>query len=390
MARIRLIWVLLVALAVSACGSVGSASDVYRRETSAPAQEASGAFYLDAPAPSPSPLAATEAKAAGEAAAVASRQPDGSQTRPPGQAQPRLRIYTGYMEIVVNEVERVRERVVDVAGQLGGYVESTTAEYVVVRVPAERLEEAMRLVSELGELRARSVETSDVTEEYADLGRRIEVERKTRDRLYALLERTTDVEERVRILREIRRLTEDIESMTSALSVLSEQIKLSRLTVRLIPRMEQGAEGTPRIPFPWIARLQPLNPSGGRMSQPLGLKLPAEYAVFESTERVRAEAADGTRLSVGAVSNSPGGDTMFWSTALKWHLGQLYRTTEALTAGSFQGAVFESKDIVPYHYLVAVAVRGDQIVLAEAFFPDAASRERRLEGIRGVLEGWKP
>ena len=45
---------------------------------------------------------------------------------------------------------------------------------------------------------------------------------------------------------------------------------------------------------------------------------------------------------------------------------------------------------MPFDYLVAVVVRGEDLVVAEAFFPDTVAKEERLDAIRGALEGWKP
>lgn len=331
----------------------------------------------DGTLPPPSPLSAV------------TREED-AEPAPAAPQQGRLRVYTGYLELLVAEPERARGAVIQTAGQLGGYVESTTTEYVVVRVPAARLEEAMDIIARLGEVRSRSVETSDVTEGYADLGRRIEVARRTRDRLYTLLERTTDVEERVEILREIRRLTEEVERLTAALSVMEGQILLSRLTVLLRSRIDEASGAGRGAPFAWIARLSPLQPATRAAAAVVPVVPPEDYAVFEAGRRVRLEAADGTRVSIGAVGNQPQGDTTFWREALVFHLGELYRKGDPVVAGSFEGAVFESKDIVPFHYMVAVHAQGAEILVAEAFFPDGEARERRLGAILGMLEGWKP
>ena len=52
--------------------------------------------------------------------------------------------------------------------------------------------------------------------------------------------------------------------------------------------------------------------------------------------------------------------------------------------------MFTSKDPRPFYYLVAVAVRGDEILVVEAFFPDGAARERRLAQVSRLLEEAKP
>jgi hypothetical protein len=338
-----------------------------------------------APAPQPSkPGQATGGAAKGTSATTASPAAETAATANPEPAS-RLRVTSGYLELVVNDAERARQRVIDSVGQMGGYVEATTADSIVVRVPASRFDEAMAGFSGLGEVRARSVESTDVTESYADLGRRIEIAKRTRQRLYDLLEKTKDVQDQVQILREIRRLTEEIEQMSSALSVMEGQIQLSRISVQLVSRIDETGSGRPGIPFPWIAALSPLRPSAGALAAGFAVAIPPEYAVFESGTRVRVEAADGTRFAMGAVPNEPRGDTAFWREALLYHLKDAFSKSDPVEAGRYQGAVFESKDIEPFSYLVAEAVRGDEILVAEAFFPNGASRARRLPGILTML-----
>lgn len=372
------------AVALAGCAGLGAAA-MSARPSEAYAQAeaqrdlAPRAASKAAPAPTPAPSPAKP----GAAAAVSST---------PAQAEPerRLRVYSGYLELVVAEVERVRARIIESVGQMGGYVESTTADAMVVRVPASGFDAAMEGFSTLGEVRARSVESSDVTDSYADLERRMEIAKRTRARLYDLLEKTTDVDERVGILREIRRLTEEIEQLSSARSVLEGRITLSRITVRLVSRIDESGQAGLPIPFPWIAGLSPLRASTRAAAQPVDFPVAPEYATFESGKRVRLEAADGTRLSLGAVANEPRGDTTFWKDALLFHLAGLYRSLEPVNAGSLQGAVFLSKDIAPFSYLVAVSVRGEEILVAEAFFPNVQARERRLAGVLTMLQGVKP
>jgi hypothetical protein len=392
----RALFLVCVLVATAGCASLGDLSAKAAR-SEAPAV----AYAMEAESPRAAPAAASgraapAAPSVSRSASTAPAQAPASVASKPAQpAQPaepaeRLRVYSGYLELVVGEPERVLERVIDVVGQMGGYVESTTAEYVVLRVPAAKFDAAMDGLAALGELRSRSVESTDVTESYADLGRRIDVAKRTRARLYALLEKTTDVDERVKILREIRRLTEDIEQMSSALDTLERQISLSRITVKLVSRLDESGGATARIPFPWIAGLSPLRTSAGAAAGPVELGIAAEYAVFESGRRVRIEASDGTRMTVGAVPNEPRGDTAFWRQALLFHLAGLYRSAEPVSAGAFEGAVLASKDVQPFSYLVVAAVRGEEILVAEAFFPNVQAREKRLAGVLAMLEGVKP
>lgn len=299
----------------------------------------------------------------------------------------RLRVFSGDLTLSVPRVEETRLNIIELAEQAGGYVERSAEDLVVIRVPAAEFDEVMETLEALGEIEFRSVQTADVTDQFTDLERRLQIATGARDRLYELLERAQDAEERVAILREIRRLTEEVERLRSALDSLAELVRFSRITVRLQSRIDADQVLRDRIPFAWIARLDPLTATVGEAGRALGLTVPDGFAAFAERESIRAEAADGARLRVGARVNRPAGDAAFWSQAVGFHLEPFYRSMEPFQSGHYQGVLLESKDRDPFFYLIAMVEDGDQLIVAEAFFPDITSLERHLDAVRGMLAG---
>jgi hypothetical protein len=287
----------------------------------------------------------------------------------------------------VDDVEETRTKIADKADESGGYVETVAEHTIVIRVPAERFDEIFAFILELGEVSHKSIETYDVTEFFRDQEIRLEIAMKTRERLYALLEKTTDVEERLKILREIKRLTEEIERIERSLELLQRQINLSRITVEITPRLPETGYDRGRIPFPWISRLNPLYPSLRNPRGRIELELSADFAVFTQELGFRAESAEGTRIRVGSVRNHPRGDTEFWQKALSYHLGPFYKTTEELDLGPLKAVLFTSKDPEPFSYLVAVSAEKDEqihtdLLIVEIFFPDQIALQGRLSVLK--------
>ena len=301
----------------------------------------------------------------------------------------RLRVYSASLGLVVDNVATAKDRIVAIAEDSGGYVESAFQSTVVVRVPATRFDAILAEIESGGRVQNRTVRTSDVTERVGDLESRLRVARQTRDRLNELLQRTQDAEERVRVLAEIRRLTEQIDQMQIALTALQEQVALSRIAVQLISRIAQDAVDRQRIPFAWIAALEPLYATLWD-AQDWTLDLGEEYAVFDGPS-FTAESADGTRVRVGLTVNEPRGDAVFWQRALEHHLAPLYDTAEPFTTAGFIGVLLRSKDREPFYYLVAVAAAGvaadDELPVAEAFYPNEEAFERRHAALLDVLAG---
>jgi len=366
------------------------AADEYARADSAPMAP------MAAPAPSaPATGLGGFARAAGESAAM---DQDGgavasNQTAQQGSSEEtaaRKRVYSGYAELVVESVEKTKQVIMDTALETGGYIEAVSERFVVIRVPVERFADVFAGILLLGTVRRQSVETVDVTEAFTDLSTRLSIAQKTRERLYALLQKTESVQERLNILREIRRLTEEIERIGTTLAALEKSIAFSRIQVSLIPRIEEEPTLRGEIPFPWIADLNPLYASASELKPKTEIRLSESFAVFTGLSYFGAESADGTRVRITSRENAPKGDALFWQKALLHHLRPFYRTAEAVegAAGTsgFRGAVFTSKDREPYTYLGAVWISGNSIVVAEAFFPNRAARDAHYQSIVEALE----
>jgi len=318
-------------------------------------------------------------------------------TAKPEPAEERKRIYYGYAELLVGDVEEQKKNIADIAEQSGGYVETMYESSVIIRVPAEKFHVLFAQILELGEILHRSVETLDVTEFFQDLSSRLQIANTTRERLYRLLEKTWDVEERLRILREIKRLTEEIERIGLTLSLLESQIAFSRISVDLVPRLAQEESTRDQIPFRWIAALDPLYRTLDPVKGKIELELSSEFAVFREDLTIfesllrrgssfRAESFEGTRVRVGATDNKPKGDADFWQEALSYHLSKYYRKAEKINLGALRSVLLTSKDKEPFSYLVGVLQRDKRLVVVEVFFPNREALDNRLSEIKGALE----
>jgi hypothetical protein len=306
----------------------------------------------------------------------------------PEHPERRLRVYAGFCRLMVEDPNKEKEKIAAVAEEAGGYVESSTTQTVVIRVPAESFRAIFEQILSAGRVLEKAVESSDVTDLFRDNQARLDIARKTRTRLYALLEESEDVEERLKILREIRRLSEEIERLERFLELLQRQIALSRITVQLVPRLTPEEAAAADIPFPWIAALDPLYASLRRLGPKIEFGPGEEFAVFDREAYYRAESAEGTRVRIGSRSNWPAGDAEFWQKALAHHLGPYYRSAAPLTLGPVRAVLFSSKDREPYSYLVGVLTTPKEartLVVVEIFFPDAAALKLRLEALKAAL-----
>jgi hypothetical protein len=384
---VYLFTLLAVVLVLASCYSYGGMAE--RSEAPASsygAGKAEQAMAEPEAAPAP-PLSARADKDVGVLALTASEATSLEPSQVEEQPAERKRVFSGFCTLLVDDVEETRTSIADLAEESGGYVETVAERTVVIRVPAERFDEIFEFILGLGEVSHKSVETYDVTEFFRDQETRLEIAVKTRARLYALLEKTADVEERLAILREIKRLTEEIERIERSLELLQRRINLSRITVELTPRLPETDYDRGRIPFPWIADLNPLYPSLRNPPGRVELELGEDFAVFTEEAGFRAESAEGTRVRIGAARNHPRGNTEFWGKALSYHLGPFYKKAEELDLGPFKAVLFTSKDPEPFSYLVAVSAEKDEqiqseLLILEIFFPNQRALQKRLADLK--------
>ena len=374
---IRPLAALLFVLAVAGCSSMRGTESASAMILDA--ESFGGARSSDAPAPSPS----------SRSAVLETMSEIVSEEESPMEPAPanRLRVFSADITVSVASVDDSREALLSVTDELGGYVESSQRDYVVIRVPAATFDRAITHIASLGIVIDRSIRAADVTEQYADISNRLRIAVAARERLEELLARSDDSEEQVKILREIRRLTEEIEQLRGEIGTLDQLIAFSRVAVTLVPRRQTDRIAREEIPFGWIRRLDPLAVSTSSSGALLRIEVETDFAQFSTGRFIRAESADGVRIRVGAVENSPRGSREFWQRALSFHLRLLYRSVAPTAAGEFSGVLLESKGGSPYYYLVVVRPAEDELIVGEAFFPSEETFGQRFDQIVLMFEG---
>jgi hypothetical protein len=207
------------------------------------------------PAPPTEPGSATADFVPQDGAQYAQNQPNpnGNATDAVDTSGPLL-IYTGDFTLGVYAVGETQERIIEAIRQLGGHISQRNDAMLVVRVPASRFEAAIESIEQAGDVLARNVQATDVSEEFRDIEIRIRNAEAMRDRLEQLLARANDVTAALSIERELQRLTEYIETMKGRQRFLADRISLSTLTIRF---QALGTEGSGRpdgfaLPFPWL------------------------------------------------------------------------------------------------------------------------------------------
>lgn len=152
-------------------------------------------------------------------------------------------IKTGSLTLEVEEVSDTVQTITDMTTAAGGFVQSsetwkTSATQlrgeVTSRVPVDKFESVLEDAKALAlEVRSETVTGQDVTEQYTDLSARLTNAQKQEEELRRLLERAENVEEVLKVQKQLNSAREDVEVLQGRLNYLENQTAYSTITFDL-------------------------------------------------------------------------------------------------------------------------------------------------------------
>lgn len=172
-------------------------------------------------------------------------------------------IKTASLIFVVENVSTAVESITSIATDAGGFVESSETwessstqlrGTVTVRVPADTFEMVLERSKELALVVSNeSVSGQDVTEEYTDLAARLANAQKQEEELRRLLERAANVEEILKVQKQLHEAREEVEVLQGRINYLENQTSLSTVTFDL---REEASVELPSKAFRPIAAIK--------------------------------------------------------------------------------------------------------------------------------------
>jgi hypothetical protein len=164
-------------------------------------------------------------------------------------AQPNHKIIkNGETRLLVENTDNAIDRVLQVVGDLGGYVVSSRSWYqpvndqnykyatISIGVPVDQFEAAIRRLRTLAvRVLDENASGEDVTSEYVDLESQLGNLQATRDRIRAFLVDAKTVEESLRINQELTNIEGQIEQVKGRMNYLANRSAFSTITIQLEP-----------------------------------------------------------------------------------------------------------------------------------------------------------
>jgi Domain of unknown function (DUF4349) len=377
-------WRLACALLLTACQKWEAPSASYSEPvTAAPAPVAERAIAMAAPKGSSDVRAAMDDVAPTEA-------PQGASPQPPASA--RMVYYEGFARLRVDAPRKIADDAARIVTESGGFVEQLSSTRLTLRVPVARFKDLFKVLLGLGQVVDKAVSAQDVTEAFTALELRIETAKASRDRLIQLLAQAKTEREKLDLLREIQRLSLELETMESHKRFIASLASMSRITLELEERQREVTTlaSEPIGTFAWIHELSPfkrdLALSGERLKSPV----PEGFVALSDRKQLIAESADGATFAAYARHNVPKANTEFWAAAIAFRLAPEYAAVEKSTLGAFAVLKLKDRGDPAYVYWLAVAADGDTLAVIEAYFPDEAHATRHGPEVGKAIAEVKP
>jgi hypothetical protein len=159
------------------------------------------------------------------------------------QDDARLVIRSGRLELRTADLEEVSNALGGIASDFGGYIETSDGSgggeaferyEATLRVPGERFENAMAELRTHGDVLREHVDSTDVTEQYSDVGAELRSHRTLEARLLALLETAQSIEDALRVETELVRVRTAIETLEGRRAVMERQVAMATIAVVLV------------------------------------------------------------------------------------------------------------------------------------------------------------
>jgi hypothetical protein len=287
--------------------------------------------------------------------------------------------HEGSIRLRATQPQRAIDQAVQWTRAAGGYVESLTSQNLVLQIPAERFRSVYDQVLGLGEVLAKSLSARDVTEEFLDVELRLSQAKATRERLLALIQRAGSQNEKLRLLREVERLSKEIELMEARMARLRTLVAYSRLSLGVESRKALDGPASQELRgFDWINSTGASRRGADRDAARFSLATPAGMVELGDAPMWSAASPDGVTLQTQQRRNDPKGSTAFWLEALRWRLKDRFAQVEQRTAGEFAVLRAVSVEEPRFIFWIAVTARDDKLFVAQAYF-STEDRERRYE-----------
>jgi len=155
----------------------------------------------------------------------------------------KMLVYNANIGITVKNSDSTISKITRIAEEQKGYVVSKSNYQITIRIESEKLDGTVAQVSKLGKLTRKSVSTTDVSDNYADVKIRLDNAEKARTRYLELLAKAENVEAALKVEKELERLNTEIDQLRGQMIKMEHDVRFSTLTVSVNQKQKLGPLG---------------------------------------------------------------------------------------------------------------------------------------------------
>jgi hypothetical protein len=317
----------------------------------------------------------------------------GGQRESPAR-QERMVNYTGSINMQSPEPEALIDTAVSRAKARGGSVSNRRNGFVSLQIPVAEFKNFFNQILTLGRVTSKSISANDITEAYTDNSARLRIAEATLARLQQLLAAAKTELEKIALLKEIQRVSEQIEQRKL------EEKELLRLAA--FSTINLWASNIPIVipyrpnirTFEWFSSLlnensYPHYSETWRAPKVRKLTVPRDFIETEnSMYKWKAASALNSKFWFILRKNEPQGTINFWAEAMleffKPQYSAEFKTEENFSLVRLQNFSHGAEPEVRYIALLKKSNK-KELRIALAYFPNLEAEKKNSEAVLEVL-----
>ncbi|MCZ7384518.1 MAG: DUF4349 domain-containing protein [Candidatus Methanoperedens sp.] len=160
-------------------------------------------------------------------------------------------ISTASLTLEVKSVEKASNDIVKIVEASQGFISGSSTDasggskngQMTIRVPQKNFYSTIAQIEALGTEKSRQISGQDVTEEFIDVGARLDNLKKQETRFQEILKNASTVKDVLEVERELERVRGEIESLTGRMNYLNQSVEMSTITVNVMEPAPIAGEG---------------------------------------------------------------------------------------------------------------------------------------------------
>ncbi len=159
----------------------------------------------------------------------------------------------------VDEIEEAKSKIEALIQQFSAQIENDRLSedgsyHASLQVPSDKLMPMLKAIEKIGEKTYLSVNKRDITKHFINIQERLKNLKVFRDKMKTLLNRTSNIEEILRIEREVNRVQTEIDMIESQMKSMQSSVEMSPLDVNLKEKTIYGPVGYVANGIWWVIK----------------------------------------------------------------------------------------------------------------------------------------